>query len=90
VKHLRTPALILVLLYSSLVVGMNFHSHGKEQQVSVHCKICEFSQTFASQPLHFHAAVEISRVGMVLAPACSVLQQNSIRSIPGRSPPPTA
>ena len=86
-KHLRIPAILLLVFYSSLVVGMNFHFHAKEQQVSVHCKICEFSQTFASQPLHFHAAVEINTLGMAPATASQAHPRDTVRSIAGRSPP---
>lgn len=87
VKNLRTPAVLIFVLYSALVVGMNFHFHTKDQNVSVHCKICDFSQTFASQPSQVQMAVDVDTVGTV--PALSIVFRHSdpVRGISGRSPP---
>lgn len=86
-KNLRAPAILVFVLYSALVVGMNFHCHAKDRAVSVHCKICNFSQTFASQPSQVQIAVDIDTVGTVPALSIVFRHNDPLRVIPGRSPP---
>jgi hypothetical protein len=86
-KYLRPAAILLLVLYSGLVVGANYHSHSQDPQVSIHCKICDFSQTYGMQPAPFSVVDGISPLGMApdLFQASHLLDPQTV--MPGRSPP---
>ena len=86
-KYLRPAACALLILYSLLTLGAFFHSHGDSQHVSVHCKICDFSSTLASEPNQISSGMAMADLGMVGLEEQQRLPYDLQSVSAGRAPP---
>jgi hypothetical protein len=87
VKVFRWTAILMLILYSGLVLGMDYHSHKSDQQISVHCKICDFSQASSDSPSHFASVLQMNPMGMVPSAIVVLQYRDMVHSQTGRSPP---